>query len=48
MDKLFEEFLREKKYLAGVARKTIVWYETSYKAYTSSSVISSITSGSIS
>ncbi len=33
MDKLFQEFLKEKKYLQGVTRKTIVWYESSFKAY---------------
>ena len=33
MDNLFKLFLREKTYLKGVSKKTIGWYELSYKTY---------------
>ena len=31
---LFERFLRERRYLKNVTPKTIVWYETAFKAFT--------------
>jgi integrase/recombinase XerD len=33
MDKLFEDFLNEKRYLQGVSKKTLEWYTYSYKQY---------------
>jgi integrase/recombinase XerD len=33
MDKLFEDFLNEKRYLQGVSKKTMEWYTYSYKQY---------------
>jgi integrase/recombinase XerD len=33
MDKLFELFLREKQYLSGVSKRTLIWYIYSFKKY---------------
>jgi site-specific recombinase XerD len=33
MDKLFELFLREKQYLSGVSKRTLIWYIYSFKQY---------------
>jgi len=30
---LFEQFLRERRYLKNVSPKTITWYETSWKSF---------------
>jgi hypothetical protein len=33
MDTLFNQFLEEKRYLQGVAKGTLRWYEQSFKNY---------------
>jgi site-specific recombinase XerC len=33
LDSLFEQFLRERTYLKNVSPKTLVWYETAWKAF---------------
>ena len=32
LNSLFEQFLRERRYLKHVSPKTITWYETSWKS----------------
>ena len=34
LDVLFEQFLRERRYLKNVTPKTITWYETAFLALT--------------
>lgn len=31
---LFEQFLRERRYLKNVTPKTVVWYQTGFQAFT--------------
>jgi site-specific recombinase XerD len=33
LNSLFEQFLRERRYLKNVSPKTITWYETSWKSF---------------
>lgn len=33
LDELFAQFLRERTYLRNVSPKTLIWYETAWKAY---------------
>lgn len=33
LDELFQQFLRERRYLKNVTTKTIVWYETAWQAF---------------
>ena len=38
LDALFERFLRERQYLKNVTPKTLVWYESAWKAFNQSRV----------
>jgi hypothetical protein len=33
LDVLFEQFLRERRYLKNVTPKTLTWYESAWKAF---------------
>ena len=33
MEKLFEQFVKEKRFFKGVSPKTVIWYRTSWKAF---------------
>jgi site-specific recombinase XerD len=36
LDTLFQQFLKERKYLRNVSPQTIEWYETAWKAFRNS------------
>ena len=36
LESLFQQFLRERRYLKNVSPKTLVWYESAWKAFLTS------------